>query len=210
MFKRILPTAIAISTGLLVLLGAFLPVSPLPAIRTLFIDWAVILGAFAFILAYLQLLRVHLTRLGRGGKGKSFSLLIVLSALGTFLLVFWQGPAGTASRTLLHGLLVPGQSALLALTAVTLILSGMRVFKVRRNLGSVLFLAIVVIMLLGSIPLAIVPYRGVMETVIQLADWLQRVPALAGMRGLALGVALGILLTGLRVLLGVTRPHSDD
>lgn len=210
MIKRILPTAIAIGAGLLVLLGAFIPISPLPEARALLIDWAVVLGAFAFVLAYLQLLRVHLTRLGRGGKGKSASLLIVISALGAFALVFWQGPTGAASQALLHGLLAPGQTALLALTAVTLVLSGMRIFKVRRNIGSVLFLAIVLIMLLGSIPLAIAPYQGAMATIVGLADWLQRVPALAGMRGLALGVALGILLTGLRVLFGATRPHSDD
>jgi len=210
MFKRILPTAVAISAGLLVLLGAFIPVDPLPQIRAVLIDWAMFVGAFAFILAYLQLLRVHLTRLRRGGKGKSTSLWVVLSALVVFVLVLWQGPAGAVGQTLLRGLLAPGQSALLALTAITLLLSGMRLFKVRRSLGSVLFLAVVLVMLIGSIPLAIVPYQGAMGTVVGVADWLQRVPALAGMRGLALGVALGILLTGLRVLFGMTRPHSDD
>jgi len=210
MFKRILPTVIAISAGLFVLLGALLPVAPLVGIRALFIDLAVMLGAFAFILAYLQLLRVHFTRLGRGGKGKASSLLLVLSALGSFILVMLQGPIGPASQALLRGLLAPGQSALLALTAVTLILSGMRLLKVRRNPGSVLFLAVVLIVLIGSIPVAIMPYQGVMGTLVGLADWIQRVPALAGMRGLALGVALGILLTGLRVLFGTTRPHSDD
>lgn len=210
MFKRILPTAIAISAGLFVLLGALLPVPPLTGIRALFIDWAVMVGAFAFILAYLQLLRVHLTRLKRGSKSKLPSLLIVLAALGSFILVFWQGPVSPVSQALLRGFLAPGQSALFALTAITLLLSGMRLLKVRRSVGSVLFLAIVLVVLLGSIPVALAPYQGVMGTLVGVADWLQRVPALAGMRGLALGVALGILLTGLRVLFGTTRPHSDD
>ena len=67
MFKRILPTVIAISAGLFVLFGALLPVAPLIGIRALFIDWAVMLGAFAFILAYLQLLAQH--SLG-GGFGR--------------------------------------------------------------------------------------------------------------------------------------------
>lgn len=210
MVKRIVPTAVAISAGMLVLLGAVLPVDPLPAIRILLIDWAVFLGAFAFILAYLQLIRVHLTRLGRGSKGKSFSLFVVLSALGAFIVVLWQGPTGAVSQALLNGFLAPGQSALLALTAVTLLLGGMEMLRVRRSVVTLLFMAIVIIMLLGSIPLTIVPYQGAMGVMVGLADWLQRVPALAGMRGLAMGVALGVLLTGLRVILGVTRPHSDD
>lgn len=210
MFKRIIPTAVAISVGFFVLLGIFIPVSPLPEIRALLIDWATVLAVFAFILAYLQLLRVHLTRLTRGAKNKSASLLIVLSAIGALGLVLWQGPESNASQVLLLGVLAPGQTALLALTAVTLVLSGMRIFKVRRNFGSVLFLLVVLITLLGAIPLAIIPYQGPMAMVVGLAEWLQRVPATAGMRGLTLGVALGIVLTGLRVLLGTTRPHSDD
>ena len=40
-------------------------------------------------------------------------------------------------------------------------------------------------------------------------DWVFDVPMLAGMRGILLGVALGTLATGLRVLLGVDRPYAD-
>jgi hypothetical protein len=39
--------------------------------------------------------------------------------------------------------------------------------------------------------------------------WLSQVPAVAGARGLMLGIALGIIATGLRVLLAMDRPYGD-
>lgn len=202
MLKRILPTVVAISVGILVLLGSFLPISPLREVRLFLIQWAMILGVFAFLLAFLHLLRVHLTRLGRTGKGWSISLLVVLSAISALLLVFTQGPTSLWSQHLVKDFLVPGESALLALTAVTLVLAGMRMLRARRTAGSALFLLITALMLVGT-----VPYVGILG---EIADWIQRVPALAGMRGLLLGVALGTTMAGLRVVFGATRPHSDD
>ena len=202
MLKRTLPTAVAISTGILVLLGSFLPVSPLREVRLFLIQWAMVLGIFAFILAFIHLLRVHLIRLGRRGKGWSISLLVVLSAISVLLLVSTQGPTSQWSQHLMNDFLVPGESALLALTAVTLVLAGMRMLRARRTSGSILFLLIAVLMLVGT-----VPYVGILG---EIADWIQGVPALAGMRGLLLGVALGTTMAGLRVVFGATRPHSDD
>lgn len=202
MLKRALPTAVAISVGILVLLGSFLPVSPLREVRLFLIQWAMVLGVFAFLLAFLHLLRVHLTRLGRRSKGWSTSLLVVLSATSALLLAFAQGPTGLWSQHLVQDFLVPGESALLALTAITLVLAGMRMLRVRRTAGSIIFLLITVLMLVGT-----VPYVGILG---EIAGWIQSVPALAGMRGLLLGVALGTTMAGLRVVFGATRPHSDD
>jgi hypothetical protein len=43
----------------------------------------------------------------------------------------------------------------------------------------------------------------------ELKDWILGVPVTAGVRGILLGVALGILLTSIRLLSGVERPYSD-
>ncbi|MBN1260071.1 MAG: hypothetical protein JXB35_05270 [Anaerolineae bacterium] len=210
MFKRILPTAIAISAGILVLLGAFLPIPPLPTMRFIALQWAMILGAFAFMLAFLHLLRVHLVRLGRHGQGWGSSLLVIVSAVGTLVLVFLQGTEGRWGQLLLTQFIIPGESALLALTAFTLVLTGMRMLRIRPTSGSLLFILVVVVVLVGAIPLGFLPAAGVTSMLTGLANWTQRVPATAGMRGLVIGVALGTLLAGLRIVFGTVRPHSDD
>lgn len=208
MFKRILPTVVAVSTGIIMLLLTLLPVPGLSPVRTLLLQWAMLLGAFAFILAYFQLLRVHLARVRSAKRDKFTSLLVVVSALIGLGVVLTEGilkkggGSGTASQWLLTNLLVPGESTLLALTAITLILAGMRILRARRTAGSVIFLLVALLVLLGTMP-----YLGILG---EAAAWVQNVPALAGMRGLLLGVSLGILLTGLRVIFMVTRPHSDE
>ncbi|MCD4739050.1 MAG: hypothetical protein K8R89_07315 [Anaerolineae bacterium] len=205
MIRRILATAIAILVGVTVLVGGVWPVTPLRELRAILLQWMMVLGAFAFFLAFLNLLRANLARLNRKGRGRFPSLLIVISALGTVILVMWellwQGSSGVWSQYLVRNFLVPGESALLALTAITLLLSGLRILRVRRDFNSVLFLTVALLLLLKTVPTG-----GVLR---DLATWVERVLALAGMRGLIIGVALGALLSGLRTLF-VTRPYIEE
>jgi hypothetical protein len=204
MFKRFLPTVIAMLVGLLVLLGYLLPVEFLVLLRDFLLRWATVLAVFAMILAYMSLLRVHTLRLTRARKNKITSLLVIVSAVGTLVLVLWQGVGGTWTQQLLNGILVPGESALLALTAVTLIVAGMRIMRTRRTMGGVIFVIAAAIVLLTTVAYSF--YPNILDALRQGVDML----ATAGMRGLMLGVALGVTLTGLRVILGFDRPHSDE
>ncbi len=205
MIRRILATAIAILCGATVLAGGVWPVTPLRELRDILLQWTMIVGAFAFLLAFLNLLRANSARLKRKGRGRVPSLLIVISALGTVALVtwelLWEGSSGIWSQYLVKNFLVPGESALLALTAMTLLLSGLQIFRVRRNLGSLLFLTVALLLLLKTVP--VTGFLG------EIAAWVERVLALAGMRGLIIGVAIGALLSGLRTLF-VTRPYVEE
>ncbi len=204
MIKRVLPTVTAMLAGLFVLLGYFLPLDFLVLLRDFLLRWAMVLAVFAILLAYLSLLRVHLIRLTRSRKNKITSLLVVLSALGSLGLVMWQGAAGEWTQQLLNGILVPGESALLALTAVTLIIAGMRLMRIRRTLGGVIFVIAATMMLLTTVAYSY--YPDVLAVIKQGLDVLTT----AGMRGLVLGVTLGVILAGLRIIFGFDRPHSDQ
>lgn len=202
MFKRFLPTATAMVFGMLVLAGYLLPVDVFVRLRVLLLRWATVLGVFALLLAYLSVLRVHLTRISRGEHSVT-SVLIVLSAIGSLVLVLWNGADGQWTQQLVDAVLVPGESALLALTAVTLIVAGMRIFRVRRSVGSLVFVLVTIFFLLTAIPYI---YPELVERVVGVVDAM----AMAGMRGVVLGVALGVVLTGLRTIFGIDRPHSDE
>ncbi len=204
MFKRFLPTIVAMLVGLLVLLGYLLPVEFLVLLRDFLLRWATVLAVFAMILAFFSLLRVHFLRLTRGRKNKIASLLVIVSALGTLALVLWQGVEGKWTQPVLNWILVPGESALLALTAVTLIVAGMRIMRTRRTIGGVIFVIAAAIVLSTTVAYSF--YPDILAALRQGVDTL----ATAGMRGLMLGVALGVTLTGLRVILGFDRPHSDE
>jgi hypothetical protein len=50
---------------------------------------------------------------------------------------------------------------------------------------------------------------GLLPVLPDIQEWIMAVPAMAGVRGILLGVALGAILTGVRLLLGVERPYGD-
>ena len=202
MSKSFLPTVMAVIAGFLVLLGSLVSIEPLPTIRLVLIRWATIVAAFALLLAYVNVVRVHLGRLfqKRAPHRLSSAILLIASA-AILVLVIVEGPNHTWVQTWLRVVLVPGQSALLALTAVTLALAGTRLLRTRRNLYSILFLLGALITLLAAVPVA---YPPIFNLVMQFVDAV----ATGGIRGLLLGVVLGILLTGLRIILGIDRPHS--
>lgn len=206
MFKRFFPTIMAMLAGILVLLSYLLPIEEsLAMLRDgILLRWAVILAAFALIVAYFSLLRIHLLRLTSTSKKKFTSLLVILSALGTLALVLVQGVEGVLTQQVLNAVLIPGESALLALTAVMLIVAGMRILRARRTAGAIIFVVAAGIILLTTVAYSV--YPPVLAVLRQGIDTL----ATAGMRGLVIGVALGVTLTGLRVLLGIDRPYGDE
>jgi hypothetical protein len=161
-----------------------------------------VLGIFAFMLAFMNLIRVHLGRIFRKGKNQTISLLFLISAIACLTIVMIQGPEGIISQQILNGVLIPGESALLGLTALSLTIAGMRILRSRRGPNSILFILMTIIFLVGMVPY--------MQVFGRFSDFFQNALATAGMRGIVIGVALGTTLTGLRVIFGTTRPYSDD
>ena len=66
-----------------------------------------------------------------------------------------------------------------------------------------MIVVVALIVLVGQVTVGLVPILP------GIRDWILDVPAMAGVRGILLGVALGALLTGIRLLLGAERPYSD-
>ena len=93
----------------------------------------------------------------------------------------------------------------MALLVVTLTYAGIRLLRRRINLLSVIFLITAFFILVGTAPW---PFLGDVPILGSLRSWIARFPAGAGARGILLGVALGTLTTGLRILLGSDRPYG--
>lgn len=202
MFRWLIPTVTAMVCGFLVILGYLLPVPILKSLRVDLVRGATVLGAFALLLGYGNLLKVHLARIfKKESKNRISSFLLIAAALATLGLVLVQGPESTWVQVLVESVLIPGESALLALTAVTLVLSGMSLLRKRWHINSALFIAVATLTLFSAIPIV---FPRVLEVILQFFD----AAATGGMRGLLLGVVLGSLMTGLRIILGIDRPHS--
>lgn len=205
--KKILPitnAVIAIASGVLVLLGYFFP-GVFGGIQSIFIGWAIILAGFALLMGIFNLAMVHWKKINEGGTNRIYSIVLLVSLILTILLVAISGPSGSLSMWVFNTFQVPAEISLLAVLAVVLLYAVARLFTRRPKWYTILFLVTVVLVLLGSVPLYFVGEIGILTTV---RNWLTHVAAVAGARGLLLGVALGTVATGIRILIGVDRPYG--
>ena len=92
----------------------------------------------------------------------------------------------------------------MAILSVVLALSVLRMMNRRISIFSLIFIGTLLIVLIGTISLP----GFEIELLRDLRSWIVQVVATAGARGILLGVALGAILTGLRVILGADRPYG--
>jgi len=206
--KRYLPTAIAIAVGLFVLLALFLPIRFLDAIGAYFIDVAIIIAAFALFLGLVNVLRVHSRKILERQRQWPFSFVLMASMLIVLVIGLPappgqpSGPAQPIVQWLFDNVQAPIQASLSALLVFFVVTAALRLLRIR-NVESAIMLLVVLLVLAGQVTIGLVPVLP------DVKDWILDVPTMAGVRGILLGVALGALLTGIRLFLGVERPYSD-
>jgi hypothetical protein len=191
MKRRPLAAAIAISVGLIVLLGYFLPIPLLASVRFELVQWAIILAGVAVLVGIGNLFSVHFLKVRRREKGWLYSLVLLVSMLAMLLIgMLARDPTHPWMQAAVEMIIFPVEASLMALLAVTLV-----------------FLATALFMLGASVSL---PWLGEIPILSDLIrPWLTTFgPAAGGARGLLLGVALGALTTGLRALFAIDRPYG--
>ncbi|MBI5841005.1 MAG: hypothetical protein HZB19_12980 [Chloroflexi bacterium] len=207
---RVLTAVIAIAFGLLVLAGYFIPA--LHEWQTLLLNWAMILAAAAAIVGVFNLISVHGEKIRQREKGNLYSALLIISLVSTFLFGLVQYLTQGAVRvllddlmsTLVNGIIFPAEAMLMGLLTVTLLYTAIRLLRRRANLMSIVFLITAALILLGT---ATLPF-GDMPVFSGLRTFITQTLAVGGARGILIGVALGTLTTGLRVLLATDRPYG--
>jgi hypothetical protein len=210
---NLLLTAIAIGVGVITLLGYFVNWPVVIIMRLQFVAWASMLAAVAVCIGALNLAQVHLKKMMTGAPGWFYSAFLVLTLIFTVgvgiaapLAGWGHGPTNTANAFIFHNVQSAIGTALAGLLFFFLVFAGYRLLRRRPSIMLVTFIVVAVITLIGLAPLpAGFPDFGLRD----LRIWLAQVPAVAGARGLLLGVALGVIATGLRILLAVDRPYGE-
>jgi hypothetical protein len=202
---RVVTAAFAIAAGLIVLLGYFFQVGQLNLLRLRLTDWAIIIAGMAVLLGIANLAFVQLEKIRSRQKGSIYSALMVLSLIATFGLGLVLGPDHQLMRLAVDAVIIPVEASLMAILAVTLIYASIRLFRRRLDVMTVLFLLTAVLFLLAAMP---TPFGSLPGS--QLLSQFISILSQGGTRGLLIGIALGTLLTGLRVLFGIDRPYGGN
>jgi hypothetical protein len=204
---RVLTAVFAIACGVIVLLGYFIPgIVMLDQLRLILTDWAIIIAGMAVLVGVLNLVFVQMEKVRTRQKGGGYSALLVVSLLGTALYGSILGLNNPVMKFTVDAVIIPVEASLLAILAVTLVYASIRLLRRRTDMMSVIFLITVVLFLLAIMPKPFGPIPVVDQLLLGFAGTISR----GGARGLLIGVALGTLLTGLRVLFGIDRPYGGN
>ncbi len=203
--KSPVSTAIAIAAGVIVLLGYFVPNPYLTPIRSTLIDWAVIVSSIAGLIAIINLVRINWNKLSSTNNRDYYSVILLVGFFLTLLAGLFLTPSNIGFQNIVTYIQVPVEASLMGVLAITLIYASIRLFKRRKGWMAVVFMISAVIFLV--ILSGILSFAGEVPLLKNLLAAINMLP-IAGARGILLGIALGSLTTGLRVLLAADRPYA--
>lgn len=203
--KKVFGILIVLGVGLTVLAGYFFQGQLNPILELIF-EWGLLLVGAAGLIGIGYLLRMHLGKMVRREKGSLFSWVVLITFLLTLFAGFVFTPQSDFFRDLVLQIQIPVESSLLAVLAVTLLYSSLRLIRTRGwtplSIG-----------FLSSAVVSLVLHLGLIQTspgslADELMAFLRRLP-LVGARGILLGMAVGGLIVGLRVILSIDRPYGE-
>lgn len=203
-----LATVTALSVALVVLIGLLAePDSTAARTADFLLRVVAVTAALAALLGVLNVLAVHLGRVRQRERGWPYSVVVLLALVGTVTLRaldradVWRGDLSgeMMSARLFEAVQVSVESALAGLLVFFLVYAAYRLMRREVTFWNTLFTLTVIVVLLGWVPVS-----GA-EKLADVREWIVAIPVGAGARGILLGVGLGTLVVGARVLMGQDR-----
>jgi hypothetical protein len=202
---RYLPMAVGIGAGGVVLASFFLKNPLLDSLSGSLTGWVTLLVAFGLFLGIWNLVRRHGYRVRDRGRDWPHSLIVLAGLVAMLAVGFWPGSVGPNDAAVSWGyryVYAPLNATVFSLLAFFVASAAYRTFRLRTRESAVL-LVMGVVVLLGQVPIGF----QIWPDLPLVKGWLMDVPVAAGVRGIILGVALGTVTAGLRILLGQDRPY---
>ncbi len=210
--RREIPLLITGIVGIVFVLQYFIPHPPFNNMSNWFSDWFSIVAAFAIWLGALNLMKISFQKIFRRKSDWGYSVVIVLSFLVITIIGFVGGEnfrdPGTPFDWLYVNVYTPLSATMFAILAFFVASASYRAFRARNFEATLLLLAAFFVML-GRVPVGdlISGFMPVHYRLSDLATWVMNFPQAAGQRAIMIGIALGLVSTSLRIILGIERSH---
>ncbi|MCS7249480.1 MAG: hypothetical protein N2323_02585 [candidate division WOR-3 bacterium] len=199
--QRSLPLGLCFIMGILMIIQFF---SPHPISQQFFdtiIKWIRIISAFALVLGVRSISLRHIEAVKRRKSGFVYSIFTLLALVITAVLglVFGIGPKAPI-RTIFNNILVPLGATMFSILAFYMASAAYRAFRARTFEATLLLISAFIVML-GMVPIG----NWISPHFPAIAEWILSVPNMAAKRGILFGVALGVIATSLKIILGIER-----
>ncbi len=210
--RREIPLLITAVAGIVFVIQYFIPHAPFNHLDGWFSDWFSIVQACAIVLGSLNLLMISGQKIAGRKEGWGYAAVIIVSFFLITIVGFAGGEAfrdvGTGFDWLYNYTYIPLSSTMYAILAFFVASASYRAFRARNAEATLLLLAAFFVML-GRVPIGDLLTMWMPEgfRISNLATWIMDFPQTAGQRAIMIGIALGLVSTSLRVILGIERSH---
>jgi len=210
--RREVPLMITGIVGIAFVLQYFIPHWPFSQLNSWFSDWFSIVAAFAIWLGALNLMKISFQKISRKKSDWGYSVVIVISFLLITVIGFSEGESfrepGTKFSWLYDFVYTPLSATMFAILAFFVASASYRAFRAR-NLEATLLLVAGFLVMIGRVPIGdnITFFLPENYQLSQVASWIMTFPQTAGQRAIMIGIALGLVSTSLRIILGIERSH---
>jgi hypothetical protein len=190
-------------SGIIVLLGIFLPSTVFNGVKQELLNWTIILSSLSMIIAIIGLLTVHWKKIFTKEKADYASIFFLIG----FLLVLITGIFGQFENKLFLNLtktvIISVESSLLAVLSLTLAYASYRFFQKKQDFLSIIFgVSTILFLLIFSGILSAGENSPLLENIV---SGINSLP-IAGSAGILIGIAIGAIVTSLRALFGFIHP----
>ena len=197
------PVLVTFAVGAALITLFFVPHHQAQTVNAEILEWATVVYAFALILGSISLWSTHARKVRNRAEGWPYSLVTMTMLVAVTGLGVLQGTGeGTVVYTIYQSVNAPLASTMFALLAFFIASAAFRAFRAR-NLEATLLLVTAVLMMIGRVSIGEFLWPGFPA----FTEWLLDVPNLAAKRAIAIGVGLGAVSTGLKIILGIERSY---
>jgi hypothetical protein len=187
--------------GIVMIVQFFIPHQISEKTFDLVVKWVRIITAFALVLGVRSITFRSIDKIRRKKKDWVYSIFTLLGLVITAVAgLGWGVKAGTPLRTIYNNILVPLGATMFSILAYYMASAAYRAFRARTREATLLLIAAFIVML-GKVPLG----NAISGRLPDFADWVLNVPNMAAKRGILFGVALGMIATSLKIILGIER-----
>lgn len=220
LWRTNIPLMIAFLAGTIMIVAHFIPRDPFGRLDTTLSDYFNIIAVFAFILGGGNLMRVHLAKISARHNEAPYSAVtlvgfVVMLVAGLFRLGVPSGQpydhVDGLFNELYQATFEPLSATMFALLAFFVASAAFRAFRARTVEATLLLVAAFVI-LIGRTPVGYyvtswVPDQLSLLRVPELSAFIMSAFNTAGQRAIQMGIALGIISTSLKLILGIERSY---
>jgi hypothetical protein len=213
-WKRQFPIFITAFVAVVMIAAFFIPKPNIAVARDNLQQWFLIVVTFTMVLGLLNLLLVSYQKARRGRKEDRFYQWVTIAGLlGTIIAGFLGGGIdGPAFDFIFEHIYKPLSATIFSLLAFYVASASFRAFRAKSVMATILLITAFIVML-GRVPLGEWVSGWLVGTKFEflylptITDWIMEVMNMAGQRAVLMGAALGLIATGIKIILGIERSY---